>query len=175
MITKVKFKFLIRGKIKNVVVPIEHNITSPYYNGVRMVSIEEQVMDYLDDIDKRDIMIKYDVDVIIDYCPYIRKKKKNEVEEFLKFCQNAGFDEDTIFRIGVVADSMKGVIFGKGYSNFKKAEILLSSLNFGMKFTSEVLDKIIEDNNMMTDPLKMIKDNNDVLHSKEDSTMLNHE
>lgn len=175
MITKVKFKCISRGGVRNIVIPIEHNITAPYYNGVRMVSVEEQVIDHLDNIDKRDIMVKYDVDIIIDYCPYIRKKKKNEIEEFLKFCQNVGFDENTILRIGAVANSMKNEIFGKGYSNYRKAEILLSSLKFGMNFTSEVLDKIIKDNNMMTDPLKIIKDNNDIFHSKEDLTALNHE
>lgn len=153
MITKIKFKCLIRGKIKNILIPIEHNITSPYYNGVRMVSIEEQVIDYLDNIDKRDIMVKYDVDVIIDYIPYIRKKKKNEVEEFFKFCQSVGFDENTILRIGAVANSMRNVIFGKGYSNYRKAEILLSALNFGMKFTSEVLGKIMKDIDITIDPL----------------------
>lgn len=153
MITKVKFKCLIDGKIKDLIIPIEHNITSPYYNGVRWESIEEQVIDYLDSIDKRDIMIKYDIDVIIDYCPHIIKKKKNEIDEFLNFCQNVGFDENTILRIGAVANSMRNVIFGKGYSNYRKAEILLSSLNFGMKFTSEVLDKIMKDTNITIDPL----------------------
>lgn len=153
METKIKFKCLIRGKIKNIIIPIEHNITSPNYNGIRWESIEEQVIDYLDDIDKRDIMIKYDIDVIIDYYPYIRKKKKNEIDEFFKFCQNVGFDEDTILRIGAVANSMRNVIFGKGYSNYKKAEILLSSLKFGMEFTSKILDKIMDDNNMMIDTL----------------------
>lgn len=157
MTTKVKFKFLIRGEIKNVVVPIEHNITSPYYNGVRMVSIEEQVIDYLDDIDKRDIMVKYDVDVIIDYIPYIRKKKKNEVEEFLKFCQNVGFDENTILRIGAVANSMKDVIFGKRYSNFKKAEILFSALKFGMELTSKTLGQIEEHINKEENVLRKLR------------------
>lgn len=98
-------------------------------------------------------MIKYDIDIIISYYPDIKKEKENEIDEFLKFCQNVGFDKDTILRIGAVANSMRNVIFGKGYSNYRKAEILLSSLNFGMKFTSEVLDKIMKDTDITIDPL----------------------
>ena len=149
MVTKIKFKCISRGKVRNIVIPIEHNITEPYYNGIRWESIEEQVIDYLDNIDKMGIMVKYDIDVIIDYYPYIKKEKKNEIEEFYKFCKDIGLDEGTILRIGAVANSMKSEIFGKGYSNYKKAEILLSALNFGMKFTSEVLDNIIKDINIM--------------------------
>ena len=74
MITPIKFKCLVHGKIKNIIIPIEHEITSPHYNGVIWESVESQVIDYLDGIDKRDIMIKYDIDVIIDYYPYIKKE-----------------------------------------------------------------------------------------------------
>lgn len=43
MITKIKFKCISEGKVRNIVIPIEHNITAPKKVGDRWESIESQV------------------------------------------------------------------------------------------------------------------------------------
>lgn len=128
------------GKVRNIVIPIEHNITAPKKVGDRWESIESQVIDYLDSIDKWDLMVKYDIDMILDYIPY-----HNEVEEFGKFCYNFCWDEVFISKIGAVANVMKKELFGKGYSNKRKLEIILSAMNFGYRITENVLKQLNED------------------------------
>ena len=148
MITKIKFKCISRGGVRNIVIPIEHNITAPKKVGDRWESIESQVIDYLDSIDKWDLMVKYDIDMILDYIPYHKRNKgRNEGEEFRKFCYNFCWDEVFISKIGAVANVMKKELFGKGYSNKRKLEIILSAMNFGYRMTENVLKQLNEDLN----------------------------
>ena len=148
MITKVKFKCISRGGVRNIVIPIEHNITAPKKVGDRWESIESQVIDYLDSIDKWDLMVKYDIDMILDYVPYHKRNKgRNEVEEFRKFCYKFCCDEVFIAKIGAVANVMKKELFGKGYSNKRKLEIILSAMDFGYRMADNILKKLNEDLN----------------------------
>lgn len=83
MITKVCFVALSNHKIVRKIVPIEHDfetIPESEYLGNKLpeVSIEHQVITWLDVIDKSDIMLKYDFDMIIDY--YI-PKSIDEIKE----------------------------------------------------------------------------------------------
>jgi len=148
MITKIKFKCISRGGVRNIVIPIEHNITAPKKVGDRWESIESQVIDYLDSIDKWDLMVKYDIDMILDYVPYHKRNKgRNEVEEFRKFCYKFCCDEVFIAKIGAVANVMKKELFGKGYSNIRKLEIILSAMDFGFRMADNILKKLNEDLN----------------------------
>lgn len=149
MITKIKFKCISEGKVRNIVIPIEHNITAPKKVGDRWESIESQVIDYLDSIDKWDLMVKYDIEMILDYAPYHKRNKRNEVEEFKEFCYKLCLDEVFISKIGAVANVMKKELFGKGYSNKRKLEIILSAMNFGYRMAENVLKKLNKDLNIL--------------------------
>lgn len=90
--TIVTFKAIRKGKVIYKNVPIYHDfheLPAMESNGVQLppTSVEYQVMQYLDDIDKRDMMIKYDFDAILDYFPKRKRVKKNEIEEFINFCK----------------------------------------------------------------------------------------
>lgn len=96
MKTKVTFKVLSDRKVIQKTLEIEHprfeEIPEQMFNGIKLprTSIESQVIDYLDSIDKRDLMVENDFDIIIDYWP-CKKRSKNgkdkEIKEFIKFCK----------------------------------------------------------------------------------------
>lgn len=83
MKTKVTFKGLSEGKIVYRHIQIRHNfsiIPGEIFLGYQLPaqSIESQVIDYLDSIDKSDIMLKHNLEMIIDY--WVPKKKRNEMK-----------------------------------------------------------------------------------------------
>ena len=90
--TIVTFKALRDGVVVYKNIPIYHHfqeLPAEEFNGIQLpaTSVESQVIHYLDEIDKRDMMIQYDFDIIIDYFPKKKRVKKNEIEEFVKFCK----------------------------------------------------------------------------------------
>lgn len=138
MKTKIIFKVLQRGKVLFKTLSIEHPdyniIPSEEFNGFELppISIESQVIDYLDSIDKSDIMAKYDWDIILDYYPKKqrkRKKKINEVADFIEYMRPLVESfPDLQIPIEVVICAAKNELFNCQKSNFQKAMEVLKML-----------------------------------------------
>lgn len=152
MITKICFKAISNHKIVRKTVPIEHNfkvIPGEEFLGYKLpeTSIESQVIDWLDTIDKSDIMLKYDFDMIIDYyVPKKKKKKSNEIAEFIEYLRPY-VTEDMYKPIEAIISEAKDILFGKGKSNETKAKelfILYGIVNKSIKGTLNTIEKIIK-------------------------------
>lgn len=152
MITKVCFKAISNHKIVRKTVSIEHNfevIPGEEFLGYKLpeTSIESQVIDWLDTIDKSDIMLKYDFDMIIDYyVPKKKKKKSDEIAEFIEYLRPY-ITEDMYRPIEAIISEAKDILFGKGKSNETKAKelfIIYEIVNKSIKGTLNSIEKIIE-------------------------------
>lgn len=159
MKTKVYFKALCNRKVVRRIIPIEHNfevIPECEFKGYTFpeTSVESQVIEYLDSIDKSDIMAKYDFDIIFDY--YIpKKRKRNEIEEFIEYLKPY-ISVETHRAVRAIISEAKDVLFGKGKSNETKAKELFVMLNIANKSiqgTINVIENIIKGNN--NSPLKI--------------------
>lgn len=153
METKVCFKALCNRKIVRKFIPIKHNfevIPKQEFKGYIFpeISVESQVIEYLDSIDKSEIMAKYDFDMIFDY--YIpKKRKRNEIEEFIEYLKPYISVEEHR-NVRAVMFEAKDVLFGKGKSNETKAKELLVMLNIANKSilgVFNVIENIIESGN----------------------------
>ena len=152
MKTKVCFKALSNRKIVRKIIPIEHNfevIPEENFNGILpKQSIESQVIDYLDNIDKTEIMLKYNFEIIFDYYIPKRKQKKDEIQEFIEYLNNYISVENNRSVRAILSES-KDILFGKGKSNETKAKELFTILNVSYKSiigTLNVIDDIIQNN-----------------------------
>lgn len=152
MVTKVCFVALSNHKIVRKIVPIEHDfetIPESEYLGHKLpeVSIEHQVITWLDVIDKSDIMLKYDFDMIIDYyIPKKKKKKNDEIAEFIEYLRPY-ITEDMYRPIEAIISEAKDILFGKGKSNETKVKelfIIYGIVNKSIKGTLNSIEKIIE-------------------------------
>ena len=89
MVTKITFRVLSEHEEKIKTIPIEHPefkvILASKFLGVDLpaISIESQVIEYLDNIDKTQLMIDNNWDLIIDYYPL--KEKKLVVKKLMNF------------------------------------------------------------------------------------------
>lgn len=162
--TIITFKALSDHRIVKKNIPIEHSfqeIPSTVFNGVKLpaTSIESQVIDYLDSIDKSDLMAEHDFDIILDYWPKRIRKKRDEVAEFIEYCKPYIQRFPTLKRpIGAIIYESKGVLFGKKKSNETKFKEVLNMLNVTNKAIAGVCN-IIEG--------ILNSDNNKQLESKE--------
>lgn len=135
MKTNITFKALQRGKVVRKTLPIEHPdydiIPSETFNGYELppISIESQVIDYLDSIDKSDIMAQNDWDIILDYYPKkqrIRKKRVDEVADFIEYMRPlVESHPDLQMPIEAVIRVAKDELFGHQKSNIQKAKEVL--------------------------------------------------
>lgn len=137
MKTKVIFKGLSEGKIIHRSIQIKHDfsiIPGEIFLGYQLSaqSVESQVIDYLDSIDKSDIMLKYNFDVVIDYWVPKKKKKRNEIKEFIKFLKPY-ITPDQYRPVEAIISEMKDVLFGKNKSNEQKAMEVLTVLQISYK------------------------------------------
>lgn len=137
--TKVTFKALSDHRIIHKTIPIEHDfkdIPQTIFNGVVLpaTSIESQVINYLDETDKTDIMIKYDFDMILDYWPKRIRKKKDEVAEFIEYCAPyiQRFPQLERAFSAIISES-KDVLFGKNKSNETKLKEVLMMIEIAFK------------------------------------------
>lgn len=154
MVTKVCFKALNNHRIIKKIVPIEHNfeiIPASEFKGYILpeTSIESQVIDYLDNIDKSDIMLKYDFDIIFDYYIPKKRRKRNEIEEFIEYLKPY-ISVETQRSVRAIISEAKDVLFGKGKSNETKAKELLVMLNIANKSiqgTLNVIENLIKEGN----------------------------
>lgn len=137
MKTRVIFKGLSEGRIIYRHIQIRHNfsiIPETEFLGYKLPaqSVESQVIDYLDSIDKSDIMLKYNFDVIIDYWVPKKKKKRNEIQEFMEFLKPY-ITPDQYRPVEAIISEMKDILFGKNKSNEQKAMEVLTVLQISYK------------------------------------------
>lgn len=139
MKTKIVFKGLSNGKVIHRTIPIEHNfkeIPPEEFLGYMLPrqSVESQVIDYLDTIDKSELMIKYNFDLILDY--YIPKKKKSKDEEIAEFIEYLSNFVPIDRPVKAIISEAEDVLFGKGKSNKTKAIEVLKMLTISYKASS---------------------------------------
>jgi hypothetical protein len=137
MKTKIIFKGLSDGRIVYRHIQIRHNfsiIPETEFLGYKLPaqSVESQVIDYLDSIDKSDIMLKYNFDIIIDYWVPKKKKKRNEIQEFIEFLKPY-ITPDQYRPVEAIISEMKDILFGKNKSNEQKAMEVLTVLQISYK------------------------------------------
>lgn len=128
-------------------IPIEHEfevIPAQKWHGIDLppTSIEEQVMNQLDETDKSQIMADYDFDIILDYWPKKpRKKKGDELKEFMEYCQPI-IDLNPSFKrpFEAIISECKDSLFGKGKSHKTKLDEVMKMYELIMKGTSGTLD-----------------------------------
>ena len=150
MTTKIKFKAIRGGRIVYKTIPIEHPNFEPsppiVFDGVQLpeTPIEYKIMEYLDEIDKSDIMVKYDFDVILDYWIPKKKAKANEIEEFFAYMQPL-VDASPDLRVPLekIISESRSVLFGKGKSHKTKAIEVLNMLKISYKVATGVMDKVL--------------------------------
>lgn len=154
--TIITFKALRRGVVVYKNIPIHHNfqeLPETEFNGIKFpsTSIETQVIQYLDEIDKSDIMNQYEFDVILDYFPKKKRVKRNEVEEFIKFCKPCFEVYPHLIRpFNAVISESKEILFGKRKSNYQKFKEVLNMVGISFKIaggTIDVITKIIKQHN----------------------------
>lgn len=152
MKTIITFKALRRGHVIYKNIPIYHNfkeLPSTEFNGIILppTSVESQVMEQLDNMDKYDLMLKHDFDVILDYYPKRKKEKRNEVDEFINFCEPylSTYPQLVIPFRKVISES-KDILFGNGKSNEQKFKEVLNLVGVSFKAaqgTINLINKIL--------------------------------
>lgn len=135
MVTKIVFKAISGSRVVHRTIPIEHPklevIPSEVFLGYELPvqSIESQVIDYLDSVDKSDIMVEYGFDIILDYYPKNtrkRKKKVDEVAEFIEYMRPIIESQPDLQEpIEAVILMAKDELFGHRKSNIQKAKEVL--------------------------------------------------
>lgn len=152
MKTKITFKAVSEREVTYKTLEIEHprfeEIPEQMFNGVKLprTSIESQVIDYLDSIDKKDLMIENDFDIIIDYWPR-KKRSKNgkdkEIKEFITFCKPyLTMFPELIRPFRAVISNSKGILFGHHKSNETKFKEVLNLIDTAYKATQGVLNMV---------------------------------
>lgn len=152
----VTFKVLSEGKIKYKNIPIEHNfkeIPGFIFDGIEFpsTSIEEQVILMLDEMDKWELMVKNDWEIIFDY--YIKKKKdkKSELQLFIEFCQPyLNLYPTLVIPFEAIIKNSYNILFGKGKSNETKFKEVLNLIDVSFKSingTLNMLNKMFKSNN----------------------------
>lgn len=146
MFSVVRFDCEIEHKRTNAYITIEH----PDFVGRKYNPVRGQVMDWLDCIDKHQLMIENNIDFIFDYDVVVSDVESDyvycEAEEFLKYIYPIAKNENCVNMIGFVIENSKDILFGRGLSNYEKAYIALNIMNTSLRASSVVLDSIMEKN-----------------------------
>lgn len=146
--TIVTFKALRDGVVVYKNIPIYHHfqeLPAEEFNGIKLpaTSVESQVIHYLDEIDKRDMMIQYNFDIIIDYFPKKKRVKKNEIKEFVKFCKPyLDLYPHLIRPFYAVVSESKDILFGRGKSNEQKFKETLNLISVSLKAAEGAMNLI---------------------------------
>lgn len=137
--TIITFKAIRNGRVVHKNIPIYHdfNVLPPEeFQGVLLppTSVESQVIDQLDQMDKTEFMLEHDFDIILDYYPKKKRVRRNEIDEFVKFCEPY-LKIYPQFRMpfqSVVSES-KDILFGKGKSNEQKFKETVNLVTVSLK------------------------------------------
>lgn len=137
-------------KIVHRNIPIEHNfrvIPGREWRGLHLpeTSVEEQVIEYLDTTDKSELMDREDFSIILNYYPKRQRARKNEMREFLKFCQPY-FEAYPDLQTDIMAIIIKNkhLLFKKRKSNEEKMQEVLSLYATAIDARSNVVDEVLE-------------------------------
>lgn len=152
---KVTFKVLKEGKIGYKTLQIKHNfeVIAPIeYDGQIFpeTSVIDQLMEWLDNKDKSEMMIVHGWDMIIDYYPARKRKTRNdEIKEFLEIA--IPYISDSIKRqFSATVYESKNILFGKGKSNITKFKEVCNIMKITNKaivgFSEMLLNQIKQEN-----------------------------
>lgn len=162
MKTKVIFKALRRGAVVRRTLLIEHPdfivIPSETFNGYELppISIESQVIDYLDSIDKSDIMAQNDWDMILDYYPYHKRNRRDEIKEFITFVQPYVDMYPELARpFEAIMSEAQNELFGHRKSNETKAKELLKMVSISLLASRGTLESVTK---LMKGTIKTLKE-----------------
>lgn len=112
------------------------------------ITVEEQMMEYLDTTDKQDFMVKNRMLMILNYDIYTKKERVSEKDSFLEFLhkyyKEIGLTDEDVVSVVQYA-SMSKTIFGKRKSNWQKLNEILDGLRLSYKAQSAVLDRLSEE------------------------------
>jgi hypothetical protein len=153
--TKVTFKALTDDRrLVHKTIPIHHNfevIPEQEFMGVMLppTSVEYQVIHFLDEQDKSELMVKYGFYMIIDY--YVKKKRKtkaDEFEEFRKFLAPYFAEFPTLKRpFEAIISESKDTLFGKGKSNETKLKEVMNAYEMIIKGIHGAINMILNKDN----------------------------
>lgn len=148
MKTAVTFKAITyRGKVVCKTIRIEHDfqtIPPVEIQGVLFpeTSVERQVMEYLDEMDKRELMEEREWSVILDYWIASKhKKRKDELLEFIEFCRPYIQPYPVLWRqFEATVSESKDILFGHNKSNVTKYKEVFNI----MKITDKALNGLTD-------------------------------
>ncbi len=161
---KIQFKYITEeGKYKCKT----HKINTPKFESYKtdfkgiefVVTKESQIMDFLDEMDKTDFMQENEIITIIDYKPFIQKKKQNKEIEILSifssFISNFKNKEQMYFDFVAVAAKMKDSI--KNLSIKNQMNIILNALSVGYKAKTTALKELSDFRRNLDEDLSKLK------------------
>lgn len=112
------------------------------------ITVEEQMMEYLDTTDKWDFMVKNRMLTILDYDIYTKKERVSEKDSFLEFLhkyyKEIGLTDEDVVSVVQYA-SMSKTVFGKRKSNWQKLNEIIDGLRLSYKAQSAVLSRLSEE------------------------------
>jgi hypothetical protein len=151
MKTRVTFEGICDRKVITKTITISHpDFKEISRNGLKPLSIKSQVIDYLDMIDKSDLMAEHGFSLILDY--YIPKQSNdNEIEEFIMFLNK---HMPVTRQLRAIMYEAKDLLFGKNKSIETKVEELLILLNISNKTafgTLNVVEKMFTEYGVHTE------------------------
>ena len=150
MKTNVTFEVLADHRIVKKTIPIEHNFaqyTESFNNQSWVVTIERQVMEMLDDMDKKEMMDKYGWEMIFDYYPTFKRHRRSvqdEIDEFLMIV-TPYIQKDLVRQFSAITYEAKEILFGKGKSHNSKLKEILTMMKISNKSILGVLDVLKKD------------------------------
>lgn len=156
--TIVTFKALSNRKIVYKNIPILHDfveLPAEKFMGIKLprTSVEYQVINYLDEIDKSEIMSKYGFDMIFDY--YVRKKQKkqrlsDEFKDFVNYIKPTIGENPILKRpFEAIISESYDVLFGYKKSNAQKLKEVINSYTMITKAVGGTLDTLLKNTNIL--------------------------
>lgn len=144
------FKVFSEGRVKYKRISMEHNlkeIPACTINGINFppTSVEYQLMELLDKKEewKKQLMIKYDWDFIIDYSIAKNTQKKSEQELFAEFCKPyLNLYPQLKIPFEVITKELKSELFGKRKSNETKFKEVCKAITIAEKAIASTLYKV---------------------------------
>lgn len=150
---QVKFQFideythLVKTKVFDYLFP-DFKVKYEFFQGEKYeISIEEQMMEHLDSVDKIEFMNKNGMSVILDYSIYHKKPRVSEKESFIKYLKDNyitfGITEKLLIDLLQYASKSK-TIFGKRKSNYQKLMEIMDGLNLSYQAVTANLRRLEE-------------------------------